>query len=128
MANVKKKLTEKQQKALELLTSGRGMSYKQIAEEVGVRRETLWRWLHEQPFATFQEAYKQLNDEKWMATVEAAREAALKLCLEGKPDLVKFVLQNAGYNPSQKVEANVDVKSQVVIIDDIADGNGNQVE
>ncbi len=119
MEQKKKKLNEKQQKALELLTSGRGMSYTAIAEEVGVNRKTLYRWTHEPQFASFQECWKQLNDEKWIATVEAAREAALKLCLEGKTDMVKFILQNAGYNPTQKVEADVDVKSQVVIIDDM---------
>lgn len=128
MANVKKKLNEKQEKALALLTSGRGMSYTQIAEEVDINRKTLWRWMHEPQFASFQERWKELNDEKWMATVEAAREAALKLCLEGKTEMVKFVLQNAGYNPTQKVEADVDVKSQVVIIDDIVDDYGNTAE
>lgn len=119
MEQKRKKLNEKQQKALELLTSGKGMSYTAIAEEVDVHRKTLWRWMHEPQFATFQQAYKDLNDEKWMVTVEAAREAALKLCLEGKTDMVKFILQNAGYNPAQKVEADLDVKSQVVIIDDM---------
>lgn len=111
--NKPKKLTQKQLHALELLTDGKGRSYISIAEEVGVRRETLWRWLNEQQFATFQARYKELNDEKWRITVEAAREAALKLCLEGKSDFVKYVLQNEGYNPSTKVEA--DVKTDIVI-------------
>jgi hypothetical protein len=113
MEEKKKNLTSKQQRALELLTSGVGMTYTAIAEEVGVNRKTLWRWCHEPQYATFQQCWKQLNDEKWMVTVEAAREAALKLCLEGKTDMVKFVLQNAGYNPTQKVEA--DVKTDIVI-------------
>ena len=119
MEQKKKKLTEKQQKALELLTSGKGMSYTAIAEEVGVNRKTLYRWCNEPQFASFQDCWKELNEEKWLVTVEAAREAALKLCLEGKADMVKFILQNAGYNPAQKVEADVDVKSQVIFIDDM---------
>ena len=123
-----KKLTQKQLHALELLTDGQGRSYISIAEEVGVRRETLWRWLNEPQFATFQARYKEINDEKWRITVEAAREAALKLCLEGKSDIVKFVLQNEGYNPAQKVEAAMDVKQQVVIVDDLIEDETNKVE
>lgn len=123
-----KKLTQKQLHALELLTDGQGRSYISIADEVGVRRETLWRWLNEQQFATFQARYKEINDEKWRITVEAAREAALKLCLEGKSDIVKFVLQNEGYNPAQKVEAAMDVKQQVVIVDDLIEDETDKVE
>ena len=113
-----KKLTEKQMMALELLTSGKGMSYKAIAEEVGVNPKTLWDWRNEPAFTHFQEALKKLDDEKWFATVEAAREAALKLCVEGKTEMVKFVLQNAGYNPSQKIEAEVNTDIVINIGED----------
>jgi hypothetical protein len=50
---------------------------------------------------------KQINDERWAATVDAAREAALKLIGEGNAKLVEFVLKNEGYNPTTKVEADV---------------------
>lgn len=123
-----KKLTQKQLHALELLTSGNGMTYIAIADEVGVNRKTLWSWLHAPQFTSFQQRYQELNDEKWRITVEAAREAALKLCLEGKSDIVKFVLQNEGYNPAQKVEAAMDVKQQVVIVDDLIEDETNKVE
>lgn len=108
-----KTLTKKQKLAIELLTSGRGMSYKEIAEEVGVNPKTLWCWRNEPEFVTFQEELKRVNDARWEATVDAAREAAVKLCQEGKSDFVKFVLQNAGYNPTQKVEA--DITSDIII-------------
>ena len=102
-----KTLTNKQKLAIELLTSGRGMSLKQIAEEVGVNPKTLWSWRNEPEYVIFQEEIKRINDARWEATVDAAREAAVKLCREGKSEFVKFVLQNAGYNPTQKVDANV---------------------
>lgn len=108
-----KKLTDKQQLALELLTCGKGMKYKDIAETVGVNQKTLWDWRNEPEFTHFQEALKKLNDERWLATVDAAREAALKLCEDGNQRMVEFVLKNEGYNPSQKVEA--DVSTDVVI-------------
>ena len=113
-----KKLTEKQMKALELLTSGKGMTYQAIAAEVGVDKKQIWRWRNEPQFAHFQEALQKLDDEKWFATVEAAREAALRLCMDGKTEMVKFVLQNAGYNPSQKIEAEVNTDIVINIGED----------
>ena len=102
-----KKLNEKQRLAIELLTSGKGMSYKEIAAEVGIDVKQLWRWRNEPAFSHFQEELQRVNDARWEATVDAAREAAVKLCKEGKSDFVKFVLQNVGYNPTQKIEAEV---------------------
>lgn len=106
-------LTKKQRIALELLTCGEGLSYKQIAEQAGVSAKTLWNWRCGNEFTEFQEELRRLNDARWAATVDAAREAALKLCKEGKADFVKFVLQNEGYNPTQKVEA--DLNTNIII-------------
>ena len=100
-------LNKKQRIALELLTCGEGLSYKEIAERAGVSAKTLWNWRNGNDFTEFQNALKQINDERWAATVDAAREAALRLCKEGKADFVKFVLQNAGYNPTQKIDAEL---------------------
>ena len=108
-----KKLTDKQQLALELLTCGKGMKYKDICEAVGIDQRTLYRWRHESDFVHFQQALQQLNDERWLATVDAAREGAWKLCNEGNQKMIEFVLKNEGYNPSQKVEA--DITTDIVI-------------
>ena len=108
-------LTDKQMKALELLTCGRGLSYTAIAEEVGVRRETLWRWLNEQQFATFQDEYKRINDERWKTLVDAARASALRLVEKDNQKMVEFVLKNEGYNPSTKLEADVKTDIQINI-------------
>lgn len=106
-------LNKKQRIALELLTSGEGMSYKEIAEAAGVSAKTLWNWRNGNDFTEFQEALKQINDERWQAAEDAARAAAIKLCKEGNQKMVQFVLQNAGYNPTQKVEA--DLHTDIVI-------------
>ena len=71
----RKRLNEKQEKALELLTCGRGLSYKEIAETVGVSPKVLWEWRTKECFVMFQERLQQLNDERWLATVDAARAA-----------------------------------------------------
>lgn len=106
-------LNKKQRIALELLTSGKGMTLKEIAAEAGVNPKTLWDWRHLPEYTLFQQELKKINDERWEATIDAAREAALNLVKEGKTEMVKFVLQNAGYNPTQKIEA--EVSSDIVI-------------
>lgn len=108
-------LNTKQKKALELLTCGLGMSLREVAEQAGVNEKTLWRWRNEPEYALFQEELKRINDARWEATVDAAREAAVSLCREGNQRMVQFVLQNAGYNPTQKVEADVHTDINIVI-------------
>lgn len=109
----KDQLTKKQKMALEFLTSGEGMTFKEIAEAVDVNEKTLWRWRNEPAYALFQEELNRLNEIRWQAAEDAARSAAIRLCKEGNPKMVQFVLQNAGYNPTQKVEA--ELHSDIVI-------------
>ena len=108
-------LTPKQKVALELLTSGKGMTYKEIAAAVPCNPKTLYDWQHNPEYTLFQQELKKLNDEKWMATVEAAREAALQLCKDKNQKMVEFVLKNEGYNPTQKVEADVRDEQTITI-------------
>jgi transposase-like protein len=102
-----KRLTDKQQMALELLTCGKGYTYKEIAEIVGIDQKNLWRWRNEPDFAHFQEALKKLEEERWLTMVDIAKSSAFKLCADGNQKMVEFVLKNAGYNPTQKVEAEI---------------------
>ena len=106
-------INKKQRIALELLTSGKGMSLKEVAEACGVTPKTLWNWRNSNDFTEFQEELAKLNNERWQAAEDAAREAAIKLCKEGNQKMVQFVLQNCGYNPTQKVEA--DLHTDIVI-------------
>lgn len=106
-------LNKKQRLALELLTSGKGMSLKEIAAEVGVNVKTLYDWRHEPQYTLFQDELKKINDERWAATVDAARKAAHDLVANGNQKMVEFVLKNEGYNPTQRVEA--DIKTDINI-------------
>lgn len=110
-----KRLTDKQQKALRLLTCGEGLTYAAIAEMIDIDKKTLYRWRHEPDFALFQEELKKIENERWLATVDLARKAAAKLCAEGNQKMVEFVLKNEGYNPTQKVEADVKTDINITI-------------
>ena len=110
-----KRLTEKQRLAIEMLTCGKGMKYKDIAEAVDVNPKTLWEWRNNPEYVMFQEELERVNEQRWLATIDIAREAAAKLCAEGKTEMVKFVLQNAGYNPTQKVEADINTDINIII-------------
>lgn len=115
--NKKKRLTDKQQMALELMTSGLGMKYKDIAEAVGVNQRTIYSWRHDSEFLHFQEALQEINNARWDALADAARESAMRLVAADNERMTEFILKNEGYNPTQKVEA--DIKSDIVInIDD----------
>lgn len=108
-------LNAKQKKAIALLTCGEGYSYSYIAEEVGVSVVQLWKWRTQPQFEEFQAELKKVNELKWLATVDAAREGAFKLCKDGNQRMIEFVLKNEGYNPTQKVEADLHTDIQINI-------------
>lgn len=109
------KLTDKQMKALELLTCGKGLTYTAIAEEVGVDRRTIHRWLNESQFVSFQEELKRINDERWSSLVDAARASAARLVEKDNQKMVEFILKNEGYNPTTKVEADLNTDINITI-------------
>ena len=108
-------ISKKQRIALECLTSGKGMSYKEIAEAADVSPKTLWNWRNGNDFTEFQEELKRLNDERWQAAEDAARQGAIKLCQEGNQKMIEFVLKNAGYNPTQHIEADITTDINITI-------------
>lgn len=109
------KLTDKQIKALELLTSGKGLTYTAIAKEVGVDRKTIWSWLNAPQFSSFQEELKRLNDERWSSLVDAARASAARLVEKDNQKMVEFILKYEGYNPTQKIEADLNTDINITI-------------
>lgn len=108
-------ISKKQRIALELLTSGEGLGFNEIAEAAGVNVKTLWRWRNEPEYALFQEELARINNERWQAAEDAARAGAIKLCKEGNQKMIQFVLQNVGYNPTQKIDADLHTDINITI-------------
>ena len=100
---------------MELLTCGKGLTYTAIAGEVGVSRKTLYEWLNCPQFVTFQQELERINDERWKALADAARASALRLLEKDNQKMVEFVLKNEGYNPTQKVEADISTDINITI-------------
>lgn len=110
-----KQLTEKQIKALGLLTCGEGLTYTAIAQEVGISRTTLWEWLNGEQFLTFQQELERINAERWKALADAARAGAMRLVAKDNQKMIEFILKNEGYNPSQKIEAELHNDINIII-------------
>lgn len=110
-----KKLNTKQQLALQLLTCGEGLTYKEIAERAGVNPKTLWDWRNLPEYTHFQEELNRINQDRWQAAIDAARQGAIKLCKDGNQKMIEFVLKNEGYNPTQKVEAEISTDINITI-------------
>lgn len=127
MARNNGNLTAKQRKAVDLLINS-NMTYKEICEEVSINPKTLWEWRNNPDFVTFQQEYQRMKDEQWLATIEAARRSALKLCAEGNQRMTEFILKNDGLNPTQKVDADVNVAAQVVFVDDLDEEDEDKAE
>lgn len=98
-------ISARQRVAIEALTSGEGLTLKEVAERAGVAPKTLWGWRNEN--TEFIAELKKINDERWQAAVDAARTSTIRLCKEGNQKMIEFVLKNEGYNPTNKVEAEI---------------------
>lgn len=110
-------LSQKQRRALEMLTSGSGYDYTEICREIGVTDKTLWSWRNgsNPTDILFQNELKKLNEMRWQAAEDAARESCITLCKEGNQKMIEFVLKNVGYNPAQKVEAEISTDINITI-------------
>lgn len=106
-------LNNKQLKAIELLVYKPHMTLNMIASECGVHRDTLHRWRNETP--EFKEALDKAIKERWKAAESIAVNTMISLCSEGNFQAAKFMLENLGYKPVDKLEAKVDGTANIVI-------------
>lgn len=114
-------LNNRQLKAIELLVYSPYMKLNMIASEVGVSRDTLHRWRNETP--EFMEAVDKAIKERWRNAEALAVNGMINLAEEGNFQALKYMLDNQGYKPVDKVEAKVDATAQVMFVDDLKDDN-----
>lgn len=112
-------LNNKQIKAIELLVYSPYMTLNMVAKEVGVSRDTLHRWRNDTP--EFQEALDKAIKDRWKAAEAMAVNGMIALASEGNIQAIKYMLDNLGYKPADKIEAKVDARAQVMFVDDLKD-------
>lgn len=105
-----------QLKCIEHMLEDPQMSNVKLAEKVGVNRNTISNWKHNEDF--MKEYQKQLH-EVWKDAERIAVKSMIDLAKEKNFQASKYILDCFDYGPTQKIEAKVDAKAQVVIIDDL---------
>lgn len=112
-------LNNKQLKAIELLVYQPYMTLNMVCKEVDVSRDTLHRWRNDNE--EFKTALDKAIKERWKAAEAMAVNGMISLASEGNYNAIKYLLDNLGYKPVEKMEAKVDAKAQVVFVDDLKD-------
>ena len=97
---------------IEAMLANPTASYVELAEIVGVNRNTITAWKHNQEF---QEEYNKRLKEMWKDSEGIAVKTMIKLASDGDFKASKYILDSQGYAPAQKVEA--DVKSTIINIE-----------
>lgn len=111
-------LNNKQLKAIELLVYSPHMTQNMIATECGVHRETIRRWKQEDEF---KEELDKAIKQRWKDAEAMAVNGMINLASEGNYNAIKYMLDNLGYKPVEKMEAKVDATAQVMFVDDLKD-------
>ena len=111
-------LNNKQIKAIELLVYSPYMTQQMVAKECGVHRETLRRWKEDEEFKT---ELKKGIEKRWEEAEAMAVNGMIALASEGNFQAIRYMLDNLGYKPADKIEAKVDARAQVVFVDDLED-------
>lgn len=112
-------LNNKQIKAIELLVYSPYMTQNMIAQEVGVHRDTIRRWREDTP--EFKEALQKATRARWESAEQLAINTMINLAGEGNIQAAKYICDSLGYKPTEKIEAKVDAKAQVLFVDDLED-------
>lgn len=106
-------LNNKQLKAIELMVYQPYMTQKMMAQEIGVHRETIRRWREEND--EFKAELKKAIDNRWRAAEAMAVNGMISLASEGNYSAIKYLLDNLGYKPVEKIEANVESSINITI-------------
>lgn len=109
-------LSNKQQKAIELMVYSPYMTYTMMASECGVHVETLRRWRHETP--EFMEALDKATKNRWKSAEQLAINTMVNLASEGNYSATKYILDSLDYAPKQKIEADVKATTISVSIEE----------
>lgn len=97
-------LKPKQIKLIEAIIANPTAPHTELAEIVGINRNTITQWKRQEEFQT---ALKERLAEIWRDSEVIAVNTMRKLALEGSYIASKYILDSLGYAPAAKIEAEV---------------------
>ena len=106
-------LNNKQRKALELLVYSPYMTQQMVAKEVGVHRDTIRVWKEEN--MEFKAELDKAIKERWKSAEAMAVNGMISLAQEGNFQAIRYMLDNLGYKPVEKIEADINSEINITI-------------
>ena len=103
-------LKPKQQILIEAMIANPTANHIQLADMVEVNRNTITKWKRDEEF---QAAYKERLREVWKDGEAIAIKSMLNLAEKGNYQAAAYILDNMGYKPTTKIEA--DVSTDIII-------------
>lgn len=97
-------LTKRQENFIEYMVAHPFFTNQKCREDCNIPVSTYYAWKAKEEFSA---ALKKRIKEVWEDSERMAVETMLNLCQEGDFKASKYILDNLGYAPTQKVEANV---------------------
>ena len=106
-------LKPKQLACIEIMLANPTITVFKLADEVGVNRNTIsdWRRYNQE----FKDEYSRRLKEKFAESEGIAVETMRKLATDGDFKASKYILDSLGYAPTQKIDANVEGKTELTI-------------
>lgn len=105
-------LKTKQIDLIEAIIANPSASNVKLAEMVGVNRNTITEWKRK---PEFNDALKKRMAEIWHDSEMIAIATMRNLATEGDFKAAKYILDNLGYAPTQKIEADINTDINITI-------------
>ena len=108
-------LKPKQLKLIEAIMANPYAPHTELAEIVGINRNTITVWKRD---AEFQAALKARIEEVWKDSESIAVATMRKLATDGDFKASKYILDSLGYAPEQKIIADISSREYIINIEE----------
>lgn len=105
-------LTNRQKELLEYMLAHPNKPETVCARECGVPNSTYFDWKKRGEFTA--ELNRRIK-EKWADSERLATETMIQLCIKGDYAAAKYILDNLGYKPTDRIQADVNAKTEIII-------------
>lgn len=108
-------LKPKQLKLIEAIMANPYAPHTELAEIVGINRNTITVWKRD---PEFQAALKARIEEVWKDSEQIAVATMRKLATDGDFKASKYILDSLGYAPEQKIIADISSREYIINVED----------